>query len=508
VTTPTPLTTDLYQLTMAQVYFRLGIHDRPAQFDHVFRSYPDYGSHQAGYCVAAGLEQLAEWVKLARFSDADIAYLAGLEGRTGPLFSADFLDWLRTVSFLDGLRVEAVPEGRVVHANAPMTVVTAPLAVAQILETVLLNLLNYPTLIATKASRVAGRARGRPVLEFGLRRGATGAGDPGARAALIGGATFTSNVSASQRAGIAPKGTHGHSLVQALMALGSGELGAFEAYADVYPDDCLLLVDTIDTIESGIPNAIRVFERLQKQGHVPVGVRLDSGDLAHLAVRSAHMLDEAGFPETTIVLSGGLDELSIWQILTQIDRESSRYGVDSTRLVERLSFGVGTSLITSEGASALDGVYKLVAIEADDGWRPAIKVSETPAKVPNPGRKQLVRLYDQRGVATADLLAVHDEDIGTMVSHQLLLRHPVDASTVRALEPAEVKSYETLLTTVIDDGSVVAEFPAIDVLRARCAADLERLDIGVRRLVNPHIYHVSLTERLWDLKQDLIATAR
>ena len=310
-----------------------------------------------------------------------------------------------------------------------MTVVKGPLAVVQILETALLYQLNYPTLVATKASRVAESARGRPVLEFGLRRAPTGAADPGARAALIGGAAFTSNVAASRAAGVEPRGTHAHSLVQAMMALGEGELGAFQAYADAYPDDCLLLVDTIDTLESGVPNAITVFERLRGAGHAPVGIRLDSGDLAYLAVRSARMLDDAGFEDTTIVLSGGLDEMSIWQILTQIDRESRRYGLDAGRLVERLNFGVGTSLITSEGDPALDGVYKLVAIEAEQGWRPAIKVSETPAKVPNPGRKDLIRLYDDRGIATADVMALHGQDLGSPI----VLRHPIEATLSRRL---------------------------------------------------------------------------
>jgi nicotinate phosphoribosyltransferase len=499
-----PLTTDLYQLTMAQVYHRLGIHEQRAQFDHFFRSYPDYGQHQAGYGITAGLEPFVRGLSGSRFATSDIEFLAGRRGRTGaPLFDAGFLDWLGGVSLLDGMTIEAVAEGRVVHANAPMTVVTGPLAAAQILETTLLHQLNYPTLVATKASRVAQSARGRPVLEFGLRRAPTGAAEAGARAALVGGAAFTSNVAASRAAGVEPRGTHAHSLVQAMMALGEGELGAFDAYADAYPDDCLLLVDTIDTLESGVPNAITVFERLRAAGHAPVGIRLDSGDLAYLAVRSARLLDDAGFSDVAIVLSGGLDEMSIWQILTQIDRESARYGLDSGRLVDRLSFGVGTSLISSEGDPALDGVYKLVAIEAEQGWRPAIKVSETPAKVPNPGRKDLIRLYDDRGIATADVMALRGEELGSPI----VLRHPIEATLSRRLSADELSRQEPLLEAIVTDGEVTADFPPLPELRRRRQADLEQLDEGVRRLVNPHIYHVSLTEQLWDLKQSLVAEA-
>ncbi len=500
-----PLTTDLYQLTMAQVYHRLGLHEHNAQFDHFFRTYPDYGQHQAGYAVTAGLEPCVRWLSNARFEPDHIEYLRSLRGRTGsPLFDEPFLGWLGEVSLIDGVTIEAVAEGRVVHANAPITVVTGPLAVVQIIETALLNQLNFPTLVATKASRATESARGRPVLEFGLRRAATGAGDAAARAALIGGAAFTSNVAASRAACVDPKGTHAHSLVQAMMALGEGELGAFEAYADTYPDDCLLLVDTVDTLECGVPNAITVFERLRATGHSPVGIRLDSGDLAYLAVRSARMLDDAGFEDTTIVLSGGLDEMSIWQILTQIDREAPRYGLDPGRLVDRLTFGVGTSLITSEGDPALDGVYKLVAVEATDGWRPAIKVSETPAKVPNPGRKDLIRLYDHRGIATADVMALRGETLGPPI----VLHHPIEATMSRRLAGRELSGLEVLLETIVDDGAVTADFPPLEELRRRRTADLDRLDEGVRRIVNPHIYHVSLTQPLWELKQRLVAEAR
>jgi nicotinate phosphoribosyltransferase len=388
----------------------------------------------------------------------------------------------------------------------PLTVVTGPLAVAQILETSLLNHLNYPTLIATKAARIRESGRGRLLLEFGLRRAQGLGANAGARAALIGGADFTSNVGLSAVLGYPPKGTHAHSLVQAFMALGQTELDAFRAYADVYPDDCLLLVDTIDTLNSGLPNAIKVFEELRTQGHRPIGIRLDSGDLAHLSIQAAKQLDAAGFDDVSIVLSNNLDEVIIWQILTQIETEAPKYEVDPDRLIKRLVYGVGTGLITSRGDAALDGVYKLVAICDDGEWQPAIKVSETPDKTLNPGHKHVWRIYDQRGRATADLLSLEDEDPRSMPS--LRLRHPTDAAQQRELRQTDIAEIEALLTTVWDQGRPIGEPPSIEALRRQREADVERLDPGVRRLVNPHIYHVSLTERLWMLKNDLVRKAK
>ncbi|NQU45087.1 nicotinate phosphoribosyltransferase, partial [bacterium] len=390
----------------------------------------------------------------------------------------------------------------VVHPNTPIHMVQGPLAIAQILETPLLNKLNYQILIATKTSRIHEAGRGQPLLEFGMRRAQDLGANAGARAALIGGADFTSNVGISHMLGYPPKGTHAHSMVQAFMALGEGEIGAFRAYAEVYPDDCLLLVDTINTLESGLPNAIRVFEELKKKGHQPVGVRLDSGDLAHLSLRAARMLDAAGFPDTRIVLSNQIDELVLTQIIAQIEEEAPAHGVDADRLVKRLIYGVGTSLITSAGQSALDGVYKLSSIEKGGQWIPAIKMSETPAKTINPGDKRLWRLYDPRGKATADLVMLQDEDPREM--EQVGLRHPSDPHKKRTLSRGEISKAEALQSDVIRDGTVVGEIPSIEEMRERRRADLDRLDPGVKRLVNPHIYHVSLSQKMWDLKQDLI----
>jgi nicotinate phosphoribosyltransferase len=293
-------------------------------------------------------------------------------------------------------------------------------------------------------------------------------------------------------------------MVQLFMALGDGELGAFRAYADLYPDDCLLLVDTINTLESGIPNAIKVFEELRRKGHDPVGIRLDSGDLAHLAVRSAKMLNEAGFPNIKIVLSNQLDEITILQILSQIREECVYQGLEADEVIGRLIYGVGTRLITSAGSAALDGVYKLVAVQESNEWQPAIKISESPAKTPNPGQKQVWRVYDARQQATADLLSRSDEDPRQM--DPLQLQHPLEANTNRQLAADQISEIEPLLQPVWQEGKLASELPDLEQIRARRQKDLDQLDVGVRRLLNPHIYHVSLTPALWQLKQDLIAS--
>ena len=501
------LFTDQYQLTMAQLYYRLGVHEKGAQFDHFFRGYPDYGVHQAGYCINAGLEWLLDWMGEARFRDEDMAYLRGQTGRTGRrLFDDDFLAWLRSNGTFSGITMSAIPEGRVVHPHVPLTVVQGPLAMAQILETPLLNQLNYQILIATKAARIRESGRGRLLLEFGMRRAQGRGANAGARAALIGGADFSSNVGVSHALGYPPQGTHAHSMIQVFMVLGEGELNAFRAYADIYPDDCLLLVDTIDTLESGIPNAIKVFEELRRQGHEPVGIRLDSGDLAYLSIQAAKMLNEANFADTSIVLSNQLDELVIWQIITQIQKEAPRYGIDPDHLVGRLAYGVGTRLITSQGDPALGGVYKLVALRQDGEWAPAFKVSETPAKVPNPGNKHVWRLYDRRNKAVADLLGLDDQDPRQMDS--ILLHHPVEHAKYQTLARGDLAEIEPLLVEVLKDGKLVYDLPSIEEMRQYRQADLARLDPGVRRIMNPHIYHVSLTEKLWNLKQELVRTAR
>lgn len=495
---------DQYELTMAQLYYRYGLHEKPVLFDYFFRNYPDYGEHKAGFCVAAGMSWLVDWMEEARLTEDELDQLRKHTGRAGErTFDEDFLTWLSDNGSFNGLSIEAIPEGRVVHPHVPLAVVRGPLAQAQLLETSLLNHLNYQTLIATKAARIRDSGRGQLLLEFGLRRAHDRGATAGARAALVGGADFTSYVGLSHELGLEPKGTHAHSMVQVFMALGQGELEAFRAYADVYPDDCLLLVDTIDTLESGLPNAIRVFEELRQNGHQPVGIRLDSGDLAYLSIQAAKMLNEAGFEDTTIVLSNNLDELVIWQILTQIAQEAPRYGLEADHITERLAFGVGTRLITSWGEPALGGVYKLVAVGDEGEWQPAIKISESAEKTANPARKRAWRLYDERGLATADLVALADETPAE--DSTLRLHHPHDASRKRMVEVSALSEIEPLLENILEEGSRVEDETTLEEIRDRRLQDVSRLDPGVRRLLNPHRYHVSLSDDLWRLKQDLVA---
>ena len=501
------LLTDQYQLTMAQLYYRLGIHETPAQFDHFYRSNPDYGVHKAGYCINAGLESLLDWMDEAVYGEREINLLKSQRSSTGKqLFADDFLDWLSSHFSAKAVNLYAMQEGRVVHPNVPIHVVEGPLAIGQIIETGLLNTINYQILIATKAARIKQASHGKLLLEFGLRRAQGLGAVQGTRAAFIGGADFSSNVGASHILGFPPKGTHAHSMVQVFMGMGEGELEAFQAYADIYPDDCLLLVDTIDTLESGVPNAIKVFEELKRKGHQPVGIRLDSGDLAHLSIKAARMLNDAGFPDISIVLSNDLDELVIWQIITQIQQEADRYGVNPDALINRLTYGVGTSLITSAGDSALDGVYKLVAICQDNEWIPTLKISENVDKTLNPGNKRVWRVYDERGIATADLIALQGEDISTQ--QPLKLRHPSMPSKQRILNKEDIDRIENLLVPVIQDGEIMIERPDIAEMRKLRDADIQSLDPGVLRLMHPHIYHVSLSQELWELKQALIKKAR
>lgn len=497
------LFTDFYQLTMAQVYFSLGIHETTAQFDYFFRSYPDYGIHQAGYCVNAGLESFMDWVSEAIFHPREIEYLGGLNDAQGrALFTPEFLTYLKDQPVSRGLTLRSIPEGRVVHPYVPLATVAGPLIFGQLIESSLLNHINYQTLVATKAARIYESGLGQVLLEFGLRRAQDRAALAGARAAIIGGATSTSNVGAAAVLGVQPSGTHAHSMIQAIVALGGSELDAFQAYADSYPDSCILLVDTYDTLESGIPNAIRVFEKLKARGHKPVGIRLDSGDLAFLSIKSARLLDQAGFPDTKIVLSNQMDELIIWQIITQIREDARRIGVDPEALIRRLAYGVGTRLTTSAGDPALDGVFKLVAVQRAGAWLPAIKISENPEKTLNPGHKHVWRLYDHERKAIADVMSLEDEDLCTQESIQL--HHPTDETRHRLLTCAEFSEAESLHETILQDGKLVYDFPSLDAIRKTREADILRLHSGVRRLMNPHGYHVSLTDKLWQLKRELV----
>jgi nicotinate phosphoribosyltransferase len=501
------LNTDFYQLTMAQVYFRQGLHERPARFEHFFRTYPDYGKHEAGYCIHAGLEWLLEWMESACFTDEDLEQLRARRGREGGrLFDDDFLDWLARHGDFSSMVLHSIPEGRVVHPDTPLTVAEGPLAMAQILETPLLMACNYPTLIATKAARIRQAGGGNLLLEFGSRRAHERAAWAGIRAALIGGADNSSNTGISCALGVEPKGTHAHSMVQAFLGLGHSEEDAFRAYAHSYPDDCILLVDTVDTLASGIPAAIRVFEELRRDGHQPLGVRLDSGDLAYLTVRAAKMLDEAGFSGVKIVLSNELDELVLLQIRTQIQEEAPRHGLDAQQTLDRLVYGVGTSLITSAGDAALDGVYKLTAVQDDGGrWKPAIKLSESRSKIPTPGEKRLWRMYDADGHAVVDLMAAPEEDFEP--ARSVVAHHVHEPDTSFTYPEGAVTRMETLLEKVFD-GCRVGTPPSMEEMRARRQEDLDALHPGVKRILNPHRYHVSLSDGLHALKRRVLEEMR
>jgi len=501
------LYTDQYQLTMAQFYFRMGLHEKEVQFEYFFRKYPDYGSHQAGYCIFAGLEWLLEWMQKSRFTSVELEALkTRTTSRGKPFYDPDFLNWLESNGSFQEISIRAVPEGRVIHPQAPVAVVQGPLLMAQLLESSLLNHLNYQTLVATRASRIRQAGQGRMLLEFGMRRGQDRGSNAGARAALIGGADYTSNAGISHVLGYPPKGTHAHSMIQACMALGHTELEAFKAFAEVYPDDCILLVDTVNTLESGMPSAIKVFEELRRKGHEPLGVRIDSGDLAHLSLMAHIMLEKSGFPDALLVLSNQLDEMVITQIINQINEEAPLYSVDAGKVVRRLCFGVGTRLLTSSGQPALDGVYKLTAIKNQNSWHPAIKISETPSKTINPGFKKLWRLYDQRGKADADLICLEDE--APDQEEVVYLHHPVQAHSYRLKKREKISRMELLLKDVYSRGSVLESYPSIEEIRRKRDQDLAVLDPGVKRLINPHIYHVSLSKRLWDLKQEMVREAK
>lgn len=501
------LFTDMYQLTMAQLYFKAGIHEQRAHFDHFFRQYPNYGGHKAGYCIYAGLESLLDWMDEAHFDDNDLHYLAGEKDSHGDsVFSPEFLDWLKKEGNFKKLTVRAMDEGRVIHPNVPITMVEGPLAMAQILETTLLNIINFQTLIATKSSRIRHSCGSKLLMEFGLRRAHGYGGNFGARAAVIGGCDYTSNVGQSYAMGLPPKGTHSHAMVQTWLALGKSEYEAFQAYADLYPTNCLLLIDTIDSLKSGLPNAIKVFKNLRAKGFEPIGVRLDSGDLAYLAAQVSKALDEAGFPKACIVLSNDLDEMTINQINIQIREDAPRSGIDPERVINRLTYGVGTRLITSDGQSALGGVYKLVALQVDGKWVPAMKFSNSIAKLINPGHKTAWRIYDSRGRATADLVGFADEDPAS--EEVLELHHPVEKDVMRRLKRQDISRVEPLLKTVWDKGGRTRPAPSLEELRANRTADLNYLDTGVLRMHNPHIYHVSLTTKLLDAKVELIKKFR
>lgn len=469
------LLTDLYELTMMQGYFKNPT-DQVVVFDAFYRQNPCDG----GYAIAAGLEQVIEYIRDLHFSPDDVEYLRGLN-----LFDDDFLEYLRGFHFTGD--IYAIPEGTVVFPREPLLKVVAPVMEAQLVETAILNIINHQSLIATKASRVVYAAKGDGIMEFGLRRAqGPDAGIYGARAAVIAGCVGTSNVLTGQMFGVPVKGTHAHSWIMSF----PDEYTAFKTYADLYPDACILLVDTYDTLRSGVPNAIRVFKEMREKGIdlKGYGIRLDSGDLAYLTKKARKMLDDAGFEDAIISASSDLDEYLIDSLKTQ--------GAAIT------SWGVGTNLITSKDNPAFGGVYKLAAVMGDDGtFIPKIKLSENSEKITNPGNKTVYRVYDADGMIKADLIALADETYDE--SQPLLLFDPVETWKKTLMEPGEYSMRE-IMVKVFDKGECVYDSPNVMDIQKYCKQEQATLWDESKRLINPQVVHVDLSQKLYDLKQELL----
>jgi nicotinate phosphoribosyltransferase len=466
------LLTDLYQLTMVAGYFQEGKARQRANFDWFFRTMPFEG----GFCLAAGLDQLIEYVLNLRFEDRHIRVLEALD-----TFSKETLREFAKFEFTGDLY--AVPEGTVVFPRETLIRVTAPLPEAQILESTLLNIMNYQTLIATKAARVCLAAEGDPVIEFGMRRaqGPDGALSA-ARAAFIGGCEATSNVEAGFLFDIPVRGTHAHSWVESF----PDELEAFRAYSRSFPDMCILLVDTYDTLKSGVTKAIQVGIELEKAGHRFLGIRLDSGDLAYLSKKAREMLDKAGLRHARIVASSELDE---W-IIESLKKQGAEIDV----------WGVGTRLVTCWDHPALGGVYKLTAIEEGGQMTPKIKVSGDPEKITNPGRNRVVRIFNHDMMMQGDIVLREDEIVeGDQPITACHTMYPHIRKTYRpTFQPEE------LLVPIFLNGELVYERPSLKEIQANTFSNLERLEPEYKRLTNPHIYKVSLSEKLNRVKERLL----
>jgi nicotinate phosphoribosyltransferase len=473
------LLTDLYQLSMAYGYWKLGRCDDEAVFHLFFRTHPFKG----GYTVACGLEYVLDFLREMRFVDSDLEYLRQLSGNDGrPLFEPAFLDHLSGMQLRCDL--DAVPEGTVVFPQEPLIRVRGPLMQCQLLETPLLNIINFQSLIATKAARICLAAGGGPVLEFGLRRaqGIDGA-LAASRAAYVGGCHATSNVLAGKLFGIPVRGTHAHSWVMSF----DNELEAFDGYARAMPNNCVFLVDTYGTLE-GVAHAIEIGRRLRERGHRMVGIRLDSGDLAYLSIEARKMLDDAGFPDAGIVASNDLDE----HIITSLKDQEAAIAI----------WGVGTRLVTGYDQPALGGVYKLSAVRRAGGeWQNRVKISEQAIKTTTPGIQQ-VRRYRLADEFIGDM--IYDERLGVGQD-----RHIVDPGdpTRRKAIPAEARE-EDLLVPVVRGGQQVYDSPTLEDIRQRTGQQLAALHRSVKRFLNPHEYPAGLEKGLHELKMRLIAEAR
>lgn len=466
--------TDFYELTMACGYFEHGLGDRIACFDMFFRTVPDDG----GFAIMAGVEQMIEYLRDLHFDEQDIAYL-----RSKNCFSEAFLDYLRNFKFV--CDVWAIPEGTPIFPSEPIVTVRGPVIQAQFVETMILLTVNHQSLIATKANRICRAANGRAVMEFGSRRaqGYDGA-VLGARASYIGGCAATANAMADRDYGIPATGTMAHSWVM----LFDSEYDAFRAYAETYPDNCTLLVDTYSVLKSGMPNAIRVFDEvLAPKGFRPRGVRIDSGDITYLTKRMREMLDAAGYPDCKIVASNALDEFIIKDLLTQgapID-----------------SFGVGERLITSRSEPVFGGVYKLSGVEHDGELMPKLKISENVGKITNPAFKTVWRLYARAsGKAIADVVTLFDEVIDE--SKPYLIFDPEHTWKRKLITDFTARR---LPVQLFDKGQCVYQSPNVQEIRSYCASQVGTLWDEVLRFENPHSYYVDLSKPLWDIKQRLLA---
>lgn len=464
---------DFYEFTMANGYFEKGMKDKIAYFDMFFRAIPDDG----GFAIMAGVEQFIEYLKNLKFSDDDIEYF-----RSRNMFSEEFLDYLRNFDFQ--CDVWAIPEGTPIFPGEPIVIVRGPIIQAQIIETMILLTINHQSLIATKTNRIVRAAKGRPVMEFGSRRaqGYEGA-ILGARAAYIGGAIGTACTIVDRDFNIPALGTMAHSWIQIFPT----ELEAFRAYARLYPDNCVLLVDTYNVLTSGVPNAIKVFkEEIVPRGFRPKGIRIDSGDIAYLSKESRRMLDEAGFEDCPIVASSSLDEYVIRNLLTQGAK------IDS--------FGVGERLITARSEPVFGGVYKLTAIEENGEIIPKIKVSENVGKITTPGFKQLYRLFSRNtGKAIADVVTLYDEKIDPSKPYEIF--HPLYTWKKKTLTNFYAKK---LLVKIFDKGQCIYDSPPIDEIRNYCSQQINTLWEEVRRFENPHEYFVDLSKPLWEIKDQLL----
>lgn len=473
------LLTDFYQLTMCYAYWKAGLDERETVFQLFFRKRPFNG----GFAVAAGLEAAVKYLENFRFEESDLDYLQKLKYPDGSaFFSSDFFDYLRKMRFT--CDIDAMPEGTVMFPYEPLLRIRGPLVQCQLLESPLLNLLNFPTLIATKAARVCIAAQGDSVFEFGMRRaqGIDGA-LTASRAAYIGGCDATSNVLAGKLYGIPVKGTHSHSWVMVF----DEELEAFQTYAEILPKNCVFLVDTYNSLE-GIKKAIQVGQSLKKQGQPFIGIRLDSGDLAYLSIEARKMLDAAGFPETQIFASNELDEI----IISELKRQGAKINV----------WGVGTNLVTGKDQPALDGVYKLSAIRQKEGqWRYTLKLSEQLLKVSNPGILQ-VRRFKQGGEYIAD--AIYDEENPIVGDCHLV--DPLDPTREKRLK--KDLAWEDLLVPIFRQGKLVYDLPALPSIRARTTEQLSQFPVGIKRFLNPHQYVVGMEKKIHEEKMRLIKEIR